>query len=156
MHQSYEIHRGWAHFRGAMPAQDVCSRCQRWRHKTKAVGRPTAHGRCQIQIISHLSQPHQADRMPVPEPEGKGSSSSRMHWLLSSTRQLVLPHGSVKNASAWRHTCRMAKLEPMHPWRPPPKPIKEKGAALSSSLGAAKRSGSKSSGRVNTCGSLWL
>ncbi len=50
-------------------------------------------------------------------------------------------------------TWRMAKLEPMQPWRPPPKPMKENGAALSSSRGATKRSGSKSSGLQNTCGS---
>ena len=48
--------------------------------------------------------------------------------------------------------CRMAKLEPMQPWRPPPKPMKEKGAALSSSRGGRKRPGSKSSGRGKTCG----
>lgn len=42
----------------------------------------------------------------------------------------------------------------MQPWRPPPKPMKEKGLTLSSSRGSAKRSGSYWVGFLNTPGSM--
>lgn len=45
------------------------------------------------------------------------------------------------------------KFDPRQPWRPPPKPMKEKGLALSSSRGGANRSGSYTLGFLKTCGS---
>ena len=74
-------------------------------------------------------------------------------WSSNTLHSLTMLAGRDGTLQECARTWRMAKLEPMQPWRPPPKPMKENGAALSSSRGGTKRSGSKLSGSRNTCGS---
>mmetsp|Transcript_7709 Transcript_7709/g.32771 ORF Transcript_7709/g.32771 Transcript_7709/m.32771 type:complete len:204 (+) Transcript_7709:250-861(+) len=46
--------------------------------------------------------------------------------------------------------CMYANVSPMHPWRPPPNPMNEPNAALSSGLGSLKRSGLYSCASLKT------